>query len=155
MYDSRKAAMQGLTSKAPKLQNPISVSSMLGTAAAITALNLVFVLLSDPFLNHLLCAFVSFCGVVLLGCKCGGPVRESTLELMLTKQKCELLDAPEGSCDNRVTCPRADGTCGINVYGHRGTDNGVTCRVSCAKMGLQCVSVTHLQHRNPRNPRAQ
>ena len=40
---------------------------------------------------------------------------------------------------NHVSRP-ADGTCAINVYGSRGSDHGVTCRVSCAKMGLKCVS---------------
>ena len=34
---------------------------------------------------------------------------------MVKKDVCQKLDAPEGSCSNRVTCPRSDGTCGINV----------------------------------------
>jgi hypothetical protein len=43
-----------------------------------------------------------------------------------------------GSCSNKVTCPRTDGSCGINVYGHRSSDKGMTCTKACNKLGLGC-----------------
>ena len=63
-----------------------------------------------------------------------------TTDKIVAPEKCSALKAPDGSCSNRVTCPRADGTCGINIYGARSTDKGRTCKKSCEAIGLGCVT---------------
>ena len=47
----------------------------------------------------------------------------------------------EGSCGSRAKgCPRSDGTCGFNVYGHLKSHKGRTCDKACAGLGLHCHS---------------
>ena len=70
-------------------------------------------------------------------CQCG---KLPTPLIPVAAATCTALKAPAGSCANRITCPRSDGTCGINIYGHRGQDNGNTCEKACFRIGLQCVT---------------
>ena len=75
-------------------------------------------------------------------CKCGGPVGKPSEPkpalIRVADAQCKAL-AYEGSCENGIKgCPRSDGSCGINVYGHRNLDNRNTCTKACASVGLKC-----------------
>merc|ERR1711988_1373646 len=69
-------------------------------------------------------------------CMCGS--KPPSMILPVSRAQCSSVKYT-GSCGNNPSCPRSDGTCGINVYGHRGSDNGNTCTRACAKVGLACT----------------
>ena len=60
----------------------------------------------------------------------------------IDSKQCQTL-THKGSCPAHLGgakgCPRADGTCGFNVYAHRKSDKG-TCTEACAAQGLRCHS---------------
>jgi hypothetical protein len=79
---------------------------------------------------------------VSVHCIQDGPFKKPTAHplVAIPAAQCKALQY-QGSCTNNLKgCSWHDGSCGFNVYGHRGSDRGNTCAKACATNGLKCVA---------------